>query len=77
MRSQAQRVSWMVRDRDQAHTLHLRMLIRKENVGSPQGSMDVMDQFENSLENSIYEEAAPKAHAYSLVRVEAPASPMQ
>jgi len=77
MRSQAQRVSWMVRDRDQAHTLHLRMLIRKENVGSPQGSMDVMDQFENSLENSIYEEAAPKAHTYSLIRVEAAASPMQ
>ena len=74
MRSQAQRVSWMVRDRDQAHTLHLRMLIRKENVGSAQGSPDVMDLFENSLENSIYEEAAPKVHAYSLTRVTAPAN---
>jgi lysophospholipase L1-like esterase len=74
MRSQAQRVSWMVRDRDQAHTLHLRMLIRKENVGSLQGGPDVMDQFENSLENSIYEEAAPKAHAYSLIRAVAPAN---
>ena len=72
MRSQAQRVSWMVRDRDQAHTLHLRMLIRKENVGSAQGSPDVMDLFENSLENSIYEEATPKVHAYSLTRVAAP-----
>jgi lysophospholipase L1-like esterase len=69
MRSQAQRASWMVRDRDQAHTLHLRMLIRKENVGSLQGGADVMDQFENSLESSIYEEAAPKAHVYSLIRV--------
>lgn len=76
MRSQAQRVSWMVRDRDQAHTLHLRMLIRKENVGSLQGGADVMDQFENSLENSIYEEATPKVHAYSLIRVDAPAKPM-
>jgi len=75
MRSQAQRVSWMVRDRDQAHTLHLRMLIRKENVGSLQSGADVMDQFENSLESSIYEEAAPKAHAYSLVRVVAPTNP--
>ena len=75
MRSQAQRVSWMVRDRDQAHTLHLRMMIRKENVGSLQGGADVMDQFENSLESSIYEEAAPKAHAYSLVRVVAPTNP--
>ena len=74
MRSQSQRVSWMVRDRDQAHTLHLRMLIRKENVGGPQGSPDVMDLFENSLESSIYEEAAPKAHAYSLIRVVAPAN---
>ena len=69
MRSQAQRVSWMVRDRDQAHTLHLRMLIRKENVGGAQGSIDVMDAFENSLERSIYEEAAPKEHAYALARV--------
>jgi hypothetical protein len=59
----------MVRDRDQAHTLHLRMLIRKENVGGAQGSIDVMDAFENSLERSIYEEAAPKEHAYALVRV--------
>jgi hypothetical protein len=28
-----------------------------------------MDLFENSLESSFYEEAAPKAHAYSLIRV--------
>jgi len=41
----------------------LRMLIRKENVGNLQGGADVMDQFENSLESSIYEEAAPKVHA--------------
>jgi len=75
MRSQAQRVSWMVRDRDQAHTIHLRMLIRKENVGNLQGGADVMDQFENSLESSIYEEAAPKVHAYSLIRVVPPANP--
>jgi lysophospholipase L1-like esterase len=76
MRSQAQRVSWMVRDRDQAHTIHLRMLIRKENVGGLPGGPDGMDSFENSLESSFYEEAAPKAHAYSLIRVEAPANPM-
>ena len=75
MRSQAQRVSWMVRDRDQAHTIHLRMLIRKENVGNLQGGADVMDQFANSLESSIYEEAAPKVHAYSLIRVVPPANP--
>jgi hypothetical protein len=72
MRSQAQRVSWMVRDRDQAHTLHMRMLIRKEIVGSAPGTPDVMDLFENSLESSIYEEAAPKVHAYSLTGVAAP-----
>ena len=76
MRSQAQRVSWMVRDRDQAHTIHLRMLIRKENVGGAPGSIDVMDAFENSLERSIYEEAAPRVHAYSLIRVVAPVDPM-
>lgn len=59
---QAQRVSWLVRDRDEAHYIHLRMRVRNADTGSP----DVLQSFENSLEDSIYAEATPKAHAFTL-----------
>lgn len=59
---QAQRVSWLVRDRDEAHYIHLRMRVRNADTGSP----DVLQAFENSLEDSIYAEATPKAHAFTL-----------
>jgi hypothetical protein len=59
---QAQEVSWMVRDRDEAHYIHLRMAVRGFTPGTP----DAMDAFENSLEDSIYAKAAPKAHVYLL-----------
>ncbi|HEY1904354.1 MAG TPA: GDSL-type esterase/lipase family protein [Terracidiphilus sp.] len=62
---QSQEVSWMVRDRDEAHYLHLRMAVRGFIPGTP----DVMDEFENSLEDSIYAKAAPKAHVYLLSAV--------
>jgi predicted GH43/DUF377 family glycosyl hydrolase/lysophospholipase L1-like esterase len=63
---QAQRVSWLVRDRDEAHYIHLRMRVRNENTGAQEGKPDVMQAFENSLEDSIYKEAAPKAHVFAL-----------
>jgi len=66
MRHQAQEVSWMVRDRDEAHYIHLRMAVRKFDLGAEAGKPDVMDGFENSLEDSIYEKAAPKPHVYKL-----------
>jgi hypothetical protein len=62
---QAQRVSWMVRDRDEAHYIHLRMRIRNADTGADEGK-DVMQAFENSLEDSIYEAAAPKPHVFRL-----------
>jgi len=70
MRHQAQEVSWMVRDRDEAHYIHLRMAVRKYDLGTQAGKLDVMDGFENSLEDSIYAKARPVAHVYrvSLVR---------
>ena len=34
---QAQRVSWLVRDRDEAHYIHLRMRVRNENTGAQEG----------------------------------------
>jgi predicted GH43/DUF377 family glycosyl hydrolase/lysophospholipase L1-like esterase len=66
MRSQSQWVSWLVRDRDEAHYIHLRMAVRKFDSGGTQGKPDAMDAFENSLEDSIYETAAPKSHVFTL-----------
>jgi lysophospholipase L1-like esterase len=63
---QAQRVSWLVRDRDEAHYIHLRMRVRNANTGGQAGEPDVMQAFEDSLADSIYEEAKPKPHIYTL-----------
>jgi predicted GH43/DUF377 family glycosyl hydrolase/lysophospholipase L1-like esterase len=63
---QAQRVSWLVRDRDEAHYIHLRMRVRKANTGLQTGGPDVMQGFEDSLEDSIYAEAASKPHVFTL-----------
>jgi hypothetical protein len=63
MRQQAQRVSWLVRDRDEAHYIHLRMRVRNFDMGA---GADRMQAFEDSLENSIYETAAPKEHVFAV-----------
>ena len=34
---QAQRVSWLVRDRDEAHYIHLRMRVRNADMGAQAG----------------------------------------
>lgn|GEM_PF-248381 len=65
---QAQRVSWMVRDRDETHYVHLRMRIRNADTGAEEGK-DVMQAFENSLEDSIYDAAVPKPHVFRLTPV--------
>jgi beta-1,2-mannosidase len=65
---QAQVVSWLVRDRDEAHYIHLRMRVRNANTGADEGK-DVMQAFENSLEDSIYETATPKPHVFRLTPV--------
>ncbi len=64
---QAQRVSWLVRDRDETHYIHLRMRVRNANMGEQAGKPDVMQAFENSLEDSIYEAALPKPHVFRLI----------
>ena len=71
MFQQAQRVSWMVRDRDEAHYIHLRMRVRNADTGAQEGRPDVMQAFENSLEDSIYDEAAPKQHVFTVSPVAA------
>ena len=68
---QAQRVSWMVRDRDEAYYIHLRMRVRNADTGAENGA-DRMHAFEDSLEDSIYAEAAPVPHEFELRQVEAP-----
>ncbi len=65
MFQQAQRVSWLVRDRDETHYIHLRMRVRNADTGSEEGK-DVMQAFENSLEDSIYDAAVPKPHVFRL-----------
>ncbi|KAA6458689.1 hypothetical protein DYQ86_19245 [Acidobacteria bacterium AB60] len=70
MRQQAQRVSWMVRDRDEAHYIHLRMQVRDADTGVGEGA-DRMQAFEDSLEDSIYAEAAPVPHHFELKPVPA------
>jgi hypothetical protein len=55
----------MVRDRDEAHYIHLRMRVRNADTGAEEGK-DVMQAFENGLEDSIYEAAKPKPHVFRL-----------
>lgn len=66
MVSQAQRVGWLISDRDQAHHVHLRMGVRKADTGTQEGKPDVMDAFENSLEEAIYDAATPVPHKFAL-----------
>jgi hypothetical protein len=65
---QAQRVSWLVRDRDETHYIHSRMRVRSADTGAEEGK-DVMQAFENSLEDSIYEAATPKPHVFRLTAI--------
>ncbi len=66
MRRQSQEVSWLVRDRDEAHYIHLRMAVRGFDPGAEAGKLEVMDGFENSLEDAIYKMAASKTHEYKV-----------
>jgi lysophospholipase L1-like esterase len=72
MRSQSQHVSWLIGDRESAHSIHMRTLMRNFDMGGQNGGPDRLDAFENALEDSIYEEAAPKSHNFSLSRVVEP-----
>ncbi len=63
---QAQRVSWLVRDRDETHYHPSAHAGAERDTGAQQGRPDVMQAFENSLEDSIYETAVPKPHVFRL-----------
>jgi beta-1,2-mannosidase len=66
MRSQAQVVSWDVRDLVQAHYIHARMRIHNADTGAEAGGADRLQAFEDSMEDKIYAEAAPVPHRYEL-----------
>jgi hypothetical protein len=66
MSSQSEQVGWLVRDRDQACYIHLRMRVRKADTGAGDSKMDFLDAFESSLEDSIYEAATPRPHVFCL-----------
>ncbi len=66
MRQQAQRVSWLVRDRDEAHFIHLRMRWHNLDTGAQSSGSDKLQAFENFEEDEIYETAVPKPHVFEL-----------
>jgi hypothetical protein len=73
MRSQAQVVSWDVRDLVEAHYIHSRMRIHNADTGAEAGGADRLQAFEGSMEDKIYAEAAPVPHRFELKAVAAPA----
>ena len=75
MLRQAQRVSYSVRDRDEAHYIHMRMRVRNADTGAQSGQGDKLQAFENSLEDSIYETAVPKPHVFTLTLLGPEAEP--
>ena len=71
MRFQAQQVSWIVRDLVESHYIHLRMRVRRADTGAEEGA-DRMQAFEDSLEDTIYAQAAPVPHKFELRQTETP-----
>jgi lysophospholipase L1-like esterase len=67
MRGQASRVSWLIRDRDDAHYVRLQMFVNQMKYGTSaeRGASD-LSQFEKELQKRIYELAQPKSHQYQL-----------
>jgi lysophospholipase L1-like esterase len=68
MRGQSYRVSWFVRDREDAHYVRLRMLVNQMKTGTPAepGATDLL-RFEQDLQKQIYEMAQPLPHKYLLI----------
>jgi hypothetical protein len=64
-------VSWNVRDLVEAGYIHSRMVIRNSVIGG-QDAADQLRAFEDSLEDTIYAQAAPMPHKFELKQIEAP-----
>jgi hypothetical protein len=59
-------VSWLVRDRDEAHFIHLRMRWHNLDTGAQSAGSDKLQGFENFEEDAIYETALPIPHVFEL-----------
>ena len=73
MRGQAYSASWLIRDREDAHYIRLRMLVSEMRTSSPSepGASNLL-QFEDQLQNQIYEAALPKPRKFSIAPYVAP-----
>ena len=73
MRGQAYQVSWLIRDRDDAHYVRLRMFVNEMKNGVPAepGAKD-LTQFEQQLQKQIYEAAQPRPHTYQIKAITNP-----
>lgn len=66
MRDQAQRVSWSISDRVKANETRMNMLIQNSSTGPVTEKGDVIEAYEDYLEDKIYADAAPKPHTFAL-----------
>lgn len=73
MRGQAYTVNWLIRDRDDAHYVRLRMFANELKTGASAepGASDI-SRFEQALQERIYDEALPLPHQYRIAPVENP-----
>jgi hypothetical protein len=67
MKGQSYAVSWLIRDRDDAHYVRLRMLVNQMKYGaaSEPGGASLL-QFESEMQKHIYDTAQPKPHKFQL-----------
>ena len=70
MRGQAATVSWLVRDRDDAHYVRLRMFVTQMRTGAPAepGATDML-KFENVLQKEFYDLVQPHPHTFDVTPV--------
>ena len=74
MRGQAYAVSWLIRDRDDAHYVRLRMLVNRMKYGDPsEPGAESLLQFESQMQKHIYDTAQPKPHKFQLTLLSSPA----
>jgi lysophospholipase L1-like esterase len=67
MKGQSYAVSWLIRDRDDAHYVRLRMLVNQMKYGdaSEPGAASLL-QFEGEMQKHIYDTAQPRPHKFQL-----------
>jgi len=70
MRGQAYGVRWLIRDREEAHYIRLRMFVTEMKKGVPAepGATDIT-KFEEALQTQIYEAAQPRPHIFKIMQV--------